>query len=363
MSKHLDHISADYIRYANCWEDADVLCAGLSLQKNTKILSVSSAGDNTLSLLTANPELVVAADLNSAQLNLLRLKVAAISALNREEYIAFSGFVPGIKRVDTYLKIRSNLNQEARGFWDSRASEINMGIVFCGKFERYFAFFHHKILPLIHQRKTTDKLFASKTESEQMTFYINTWSNWRWRLLFKLFFSKTIMGRFGRDPAFLKEVKVPVSEFIYEKTEHHLSSIKCQDNYFLSHILRGKFGATLPHYVRPVNYEIIKENLTQLSIEKNYVQKAGEKYGLFDHFNLSNIFEYMNPQVFKETAHDLAKLSKSGATLAYWNLMVQRKLHEALPESFSFDRARSAELSKMDKGFFYGDFNLINRIS
>jgi len=73
MSEHLQNVSADYIRYANCWEDADILCPGLSLKQDSKILSIASAGDNTFSLLTADPELVVAADLNSAQLNLMRL--------------------------------------------------------------------------------------------------------------------------------------------------------------------------------------------------------------------------------------------------------------------------------------------------
>ena len=136
MTKHLQNVSADYIRYANCWEDADVLCEGLNLQQNSKVLSIASAGDNTFSLLTANPELVVAADLNSAQLNLMRLKIAAISELNHEEYLSFSGFTEGIKRVETYLKIRSNLSAEARNFWDSKKQEIETGIIFCGKFEK-----------------------------------------------------------------------------------------------------------------------------------------------------------------------------------------------------------------------------------
>ena len=107
MSEHLQNVSADYIRYANCWEDADILCPGLGLKQDSKILSIASAGDNTFSLLTADPELVVAADLNSGQLNLMRLKIAAISELNQEEYLAFSGFTKSTKRVETYLRIRS----------------------------------------------------------------------------------------------------------------------------------------------------------------------------------------------------------------------------------------------------------------
>ena len=40
------------LRYAQCWEDADVLLAGLDVQPSDTCLTVASAGDNTLSLLT-----------------------------------------------------------------------------------------------------------------------------------------------------------------------------------------------------------------------------------------------------------------------------------------------------------------------
>ena len=362
MTKHLQNVSANYIRYANCWEDADILCDGLSLKHGSKILSIASAGDNTFSLLTANPELVVAADLNSAQLNLMRLKIAAISELNHQEYLAFSGFTEGIKRVETYLKIRSNLSAEARNYWDSKKQEIETGIVFCGKFERYFAFFHEKILPFIHGKKTINKLFENKVDAEQLKFYSEKWNSLRWKLLFKIFFSKFIMGRFGRDPAFLKEVNVPVGQFIYEKAQQHLSSVDCQKNYFLSYILRGTFENGLPHYARSENYEIIKANLPKLKLEENYAQEAAKKYGLFDHLNLSNIFEYMNNEVFKSVGEDFAKLTKSGSTIAYWNLMVSRKLNKVLPEYFVLDNLKSSELGRVDKGFFYEDFNIVNKI-
>ena len=362
MNNHLENVSADYIRYANCWEDADILCDGLSLKQGSKILSIASAGDNTFSLLTANPELVVAADLNSAQLNLMRLKIAAISELNHQEYLEFSGFTEGIKRVETYLKIRPVLNTEAKHFWDSKQEAIEAGIIFCGKFERYFSLFHEKILPFIHRKKTIFQLFENKIESEQLKFYSEKWNNLSWRLLFKIFFSKTVMGRFGRDPAFLKEVNVPVGQFIYEKAQQHLSSVDCQKNYFLSYILRGTFENGLPHYARSDNYEVIKANLSQLKLEKNYAQQAAKKYGLFDHLNLSNIFEYMNNEVFKSVGEDFAKLTKSGSSIAYWNLMVSRKLNKVLPEYFVLDNLKSSELGRVDKGFFYGDFNIVNKI-
>ena len=37
MSDQLKEVQHDYIRYANCWEDADVLLEGLQIQSGDKI--------------------------------------------------------------------------------------------------------------------------------------------------------------------------------------------------------------------------------------------------------------------------------------------------------------------------------------
>ena len=72
--------SFHFIRYANCWEDAEVLCTALLPRCGTRILSIASAGDNSLALLAAGAE-VVAADLSVAQLACLDLRVAALNNL------------------------------------------------------------------------------------------------------------------------------------------------------------------------------------------------------------------------------------------------------------------------------------------
>ncbi len=46
------------LRYAQCWEDADVLVAGLAVRPGDTVLSVASAGDNTLALLVERGSLL-----------------------------------------------------------------------------------------------------------------------------------------------------------------------------------------------------------------------------------------------------------------------------------------------------------------
>ena len=48
------------VRYAQCWEDADILVEALDVQPDDVVLSIASAGDNALALLSRGPARVVA---------------------------------------------------------------------------------------------------------------------------------------------------------------------------------------------------------------------------------------------------------------------------------------------------------------
>jgi len=361
MSKQLENVAHDYIRYANCWEDADLLVRALDVQEGELVLSIGSAGDNSFSLLANYPQKVVAVDINKAQLHLIALKKAAIQALDRNDYLQFIGFANSNKRLETYESIKPYLPQKAQLYWDASQETIANGIIHQGKFERYFQLFHRKILPLIHTKKRIAKLFEAKTEKAQLDYYNNKWNNWRWRLLFKLFFSKFVMGRFGRDPAFLKEVEVPVAQFIFEQAERHLSSKTCQTNCFLHYILTGKFGNHLPHYVQEENYSLIKTNIHRLEIVEGLAEQAFELYPTFKKMNLSNIFEYMNQEVFTKVANDFVSHCSAGGKIAYWNLMVPRQISAAFPTEMSPDIAFTKLAKTDDKGFFYRAFWLDER--
>ena len=102
MKEQLKNVKHDYIRYANCWEDPDVLLEALDVQENDKVLSIGSAGDNSFSLLSKNPKLVVAVDINPIQLNLIELKKAVFSSNNR--FTRFLVCTNGRMRVRNNLK-------------------------------------------------------------------------------------------------------------------------------------------------------------------------------------------------------------------------------------------------------------------
>jgi phosphoenolpyruvate-protein kinase (PTS system EI component) len=62
----------DHIRYAQLWEDADVLTEALGDVSGGTLVSICSAGDNALAMLTLDPAKVVVVDLSPAQIACLQ---------------------------------------------------------------------------------------------------------------------------------------------------------------------------------------------------------------------------------------------------------------------------------------------------
>ena len=197
----------DIIRYAQVWEDADVLLDALAIQPGDRCLSIASAGDNAIAMLLGDPEKVIAVDLNPSQLACLELRVAAYRHLSHPEFLMLMGSRPCSDRRALYDKCKGDLSEDVHRFWETNLELVDSGIGSAGKFERYFKLFREKIIPWIHSGKRVDALLRGGTPDECRQFYDRTWNNWRWRLLFRVFFSRFVMGRMGRDPEFFKYVE------------------------------------------------------------------------------------------------------------------------------------------------------------
>src|SRR6201987_178141 len=90
-----DRIVALWLRrlvYTQIWEDPQADLAALQLPLGSTIVTISSAGCNALSYLTAQPAQIYAVELNEAHLALLKLKLAGIRACSTyEEFWQFFG--------------------------------------------------------------------------------------------------------------------------------------------------------------------------------------------------------------------------------------------------------------------------------
>lgn len=343
------------LRYAQCWEDADIMLAALKVPAGSTVLSIASAGDNTLSLLTCDPARVVAIDLNPAQIAALELRVAAYRTLTHDELLELMGSRVSARRLEIYARARSALSVSARRFWDVRRDAVARGIGGAGRFEHYLETFRTRILPLVHRRGTVDQLLAPRSLTERDQFYDRRWDTARWRMLFRLFFSRPVLGRLGRDPTFFRYASGSVSAHLLARTRHALVTLDPTSNPYVQWILLGHHGDALPHALRPENFATIRERLDRLEWHCAAIETLEDSRVLTcaDRANLSNIFEYMSADRHRELLDRLANVLGPGGRMVYWNMMVPRSGAAALPRRIRALNAESARLLAMDKAFFY----------
>ncbi|MGI9519689.1 MAG: DUF3419 family protein [Pirellulaceae bacterium] len=345
----------DLVRYANCWEDADILCEALQPAAGKRFLSIASAGDNSLSLLAAGAE-VVAVDLSSAQLACLELRKAAFAHLDYEELLAFLGVNPSECRMATWRNLRDSLSPSARAYWDNHQDSVEAGVIHCGKFESYFRKFRTRALPLVHSRRKVARLLEPKSREQRFEFYDRHWNTLRWRMMFRVFFSRFVMGRLGRDPEFFRYVEGSVAQRILERTKHAITELPTHDNPYLTYILTGNYAANaLPNYLRPEQFSSIRDNLSRLTLAQMPVDQAAREFGNdgFDGFNLSDVFEYLNPDLCRDIFVQLLDVSRRSARLVYWNMLVPRHCPEELGHRVDSLQEFADQLFAEDRAWFY----------
>jgi S-adenosylmethionine-diacylglycerol 3-amino-3-carboxypropyl transferase len=298
---------------------------------------------------------VLAVDLSPAQLACLELRVAAYRVLSHPELLELIGSTPSSNRPDLYRRCRPLLAPAARDFWDAHPRETESGIGSTGKFERYFALFRTRVLPLVHRQEMVRRLLSGGSRAEREAFYRDEWDTWRWRLLFRVFFSRFVMGRLGRAPSFFRYLEGSVADRILQRTRYALTDLNPAENPYLQWILTGRHTTALPCALRPENFEPIRDHLDRLEWRCQSIEDAldGEQGRPIDRYNLSDIFEYMSADNYERLLAKLAERGRPGGRLAYWNMLVPRSRPSSLAGRLHPRPDLAALLYARDKAFFY----------
>ena len=369
-----NRVDFSLIRYSQCWEDTEVLLESLNIQENDICFGILSAGDNVFSMLSENPKKVVALDISFPQIALAKLKKEVFNSLSYEEMLEFMGVMKSDKRIEIYDRIRENLDKEVKEYWDFNKDAIEKGIIHAGKFEKFFKIFREKILPFVHSKKRIEKLLEKKSMQERIEYYDKHWNNFRWKLMFKLFFSKYVVGKLGRDKEFFRYAEKNISEEMKERSRYALCELNPYENPYINYILTGNYRKDcLPYFLRKENFDKIRKNLHKVEIIQSSVEEYLDKIDYkINKFNLSDIFEYMSAENYSKLMEKIYDNAEDNALLAYWNLIVERNSEKlAYKETDSeiavtgkeknmkkFERMKELDsrLHKRDMTFFYTDF-------
>lgn len=350
----------DPLLYSSCWEDPAVLRAALQTEPGSRVLSIASAGDNSLALLLDDPAEVVCLDRNRTQIQVMRLKMGALRHLERAATLELLGAAPSTRRLALLDGLLAALSPETVAFWRQPEPRrwVRAGLLHQGRFDRYLALFRRWVLPLVHDRATVEQLLQLDEPESQRRFYAQRWDTWRWRAVFRLFFSRRVMARRGRDPSFFEHVgQRPVAEAFLARARWALTELPVRDNPYLGLILTGTYRARswLPPYLSPEGYGVIASRLDRVRVlrEDLGAHLAATPADHYDGYNLSDLFEYLDLPGATELQAELARCGRPGARLCYWNLLLHRSRPERLAHRLAPEAERAARLHASDRAFFY----------
>ena len=341
------------LRYSNCWEDVNFLLTCLGNQDGRNLLSVCSGGDNSLSLLTLNPDQIVVVDINPLQLYLLELKMTAIKELDYENCLAFLGYTPSANRKKTYLSLAKYLTYDASNYWESRLSSIRIGLIHAGYLERNLRIFGKLFRALIHNSQACKKLFKQMSFSERANFIEGQWRSRRWNMLFLIAFNNFSLKLIGPDSNFFEFNDESVREHLQNRIISLLVDANCETNYMLHYALFGNYGNLIPHYMKKENFEIIKIRLDRVKMINGFVEKATDFNILFSGFNLSNIFDYNTDLEMSNISKELASIGHKGSKYIYWNIINKRLLSDFSSSLYLNSIDTSIDTSISDRGLVY----------
>ena len=351
----LQKASFDRIRYAQCWEDADVLLEAMGVKPGDICLSIASAGDNTLALAGAGAKRVIAVDLSRAQIACLELRIAAYRVLNYQDFLCLVGHSECDRRGHLYRRCRARLSATARSFWDARPDLIDRGFAQVGKFERFLRCFRRYLLPVVEGNRNIETLFSLNSEKERRDFYNARWNNRRWRLLCRLFFGRASLGRFGRDPSFTDFADETVWSSLERRIPDALVTQTPADNPYLQWILKGRYETALPWSWREENFEKIRDNIDSIELRCESLENvlAELPAGTLNGCNLSDVFEYMSARSYRALLYEFIRVGAPGCRLVYWNVVVDRSRPDMFSPYLAPLKSLAASLHQKDKAFFY----------
>lgn len=345
------------IHYSNCWEDADVVIEALNIKPAGVYLSISSAGDNTLSILSQNPKFVLAVDKNPAQIACLEIRKAAIARLSYNDTMSFLGVTRSNRRVAAYQQLRMSLSPSSQCFWDRHVPEIKKGIIHAGNTEKNFNRFRKYVLPWIMTRSLQQQLLQESSLTARKQLCDKVLNTWNYQLVMRSVFNKAMIKHFsiGKYSTFYQIKNGNLADIIIERIKDGLTSPLAHNNPYITYIMTGNYNGILPHYLREKVFSQIKRNIGRLHIFQGTMQQALESHPLkvFDGFNLSDIFEYMDHNEFRTCVHKIVGKANKGARLIYWNTLKKRAASRNFDGHLHSCTALVQNLQRINKSFFY----------
>ena len=375
----------DAFVYNQIWEDPRVDLQALKLDKEARVLTISSGGCNALNYLLENPGSVTAVDLNRHHIFLLNLKIAALKFLpTYEDFFAFFGYGKSERTIENYERfIAPELDDDTRRFWESnslvgklthgrRINFFKKGGLYEHSRNGYFLRFFHKFARLVGSRP--EEVLKAKTPEEQAELY---------EKYIAPFFDSALIKTIGKMPVTMFGLGIPPQQYdeLAGSTEagsmapilrQRLEKLAChfplQDNYFAWQAFARRYPAphegSLPPYLRPENYLAIRDGVERVSVHHaSFTELLSRKPATsVDRYVLLDAQDWMTDEQLNDLWSEIGRTAAPGARVIFRTAgersILEGRVSERFLERWTYLGDRSQELNGKDRSAIYGGFHI-----
>ena len=364
--------------YAQIWEDPRVDMEALAITPSSRIITIASGGCNLMSYLTADPERILAVDLNHAHIALNRMKVAA--ARHLPDAAAFRRLffnAADANNVDLYDRyIAPNLDATSRAYWEGRdklgrrrITAFTRGFYRSGLLGTCIAFAHAVAR---FYGKDPRRMLAACSLAEQKQIYESELAP---------LFQKKLVRRFLGHESSLYGLGIPPSQYkallgghahIAEVVAERLRKLACDfeltDNYFAWQAFNRGYAsdldASVPPYLEPANFAVIKARAERVEVHHLSFTKLLETQSdtSLDRYILLDAQDWMNDATLSELWGKITRTARPGARVIFRTAGIETILPGRVPapilDRWSYQEAVSQRLTREDRSAIYGAFHL-----
>lgn len=368
--------------YPQIWEDPEVDMAALELGPGKRIITIASGGCNVMNYLTANPDEIIAVDLNPAHIALLNLKLTAARHLpNHELFFRFFGHADERQNTATYDRfLKDRLPADARAYWEKRGltgrrqiSIFTRNIYRYGLLGRFIGMTH--LLARAYGKNPRLMLTAQGLEDQRRLFQEN---------LAPVFDSRLVRW-LCRMPVSLYGLGIPPAQFAYLSADaggdvagllrQRLERLACdfplEDNYFAWQAFNRGYDRTerraIPRYLSRDAFEALRQNCDrvdacQISMTERLRAMPAES---LDGYVLLDAQDWMTPAQMIELWSEISRTARPGARVIFRTAGVDSPLEASLPaeirDGWTYDPATVPAYVARDRSSIYGGFHLYVR--
>jgi len=366
--------------YPQIWEDPAVDLDALAINSQSRVITIASGGCNVLNYLTAGPAQIVAVDINSAQIALNRLKLAALRHLpDYDAFYRFFGVANTAANVAAFKQyILPNLDALTADYWHRRH-----GLRRGRRIRRFSSNFYragllgsfigasHLVARLNGFNPGT--LLKARTLEEQRAIFD--------RELAPLFNKRGVRWLVNR-PSSLYGLGIPPAQYkalagatqgdiagvLRKRLERLACDFPLSENYFAWQAFGRRYAplgsGALPPYLASENFKKIREQVSRVTIQHASLTGylASLHAGSMDRYVLLDAQDWMRNDSLIRLWSEITRTARPGARVIFRTAAEESLLPGRLPEKMLSRWHYAAELShaltQKDRSAIYGGFHL-----